>query len=206
MVDAASNDRSLIGERISVIGGSCSGKSTFAEHLAGLIDGTYVELDALYWLPDWEGRPVDEFRSHVTAVLEGAPRWAVSGNYFGHRIPEITWARADTLIWLDLPLRTTLPRLLRRSWGRWRSNELLWGTNRENFFRHLKLWDPTESLIAYTLQHAAEKGRRDAAALKDPKWAHLRKYRLRSSRAIESFLATADREATGAPRLEGARG
>ena len=50
MVDAASNDRSLIGERISVIGGSCSGKSTFAEHLAGLIDGTYVELDALYWL------------------------------------------------------------------------------------------------------------------------------------------------------------
>lgn len=206
MVDADSNHRPLLGERISIIGNSCSGKSTLAARFAELIDCQYIELDALFWLPDWQESSTPDFRAKVTTAIDVAPRWAVSGNYFGHEIPEITWSRADTIIWLDLPLRTTLPRLVQRSWQRWQSHELLWGTNQERFWAQWKLWDPRDSLVAYTLRSHRRRRLRNASKLAEPEWAHLRKYRLRSPRAVASFLGRAEREAAAAPSSEAARG
>lgn len=195
MTEAASNDGPMLGRRIAIVGDTSSGKSTLAEYLAELIGGDYVELDALFWLPEWQESTTEAFQAKVTAAVDGSPRWVVSGNYFSRDIPEITWSRADSVIWLDLPLRTRIPRLAWRSWQRWRSDELLWGTNRENFWRHWKLWDPTESLIAYTLRNHRRNRQRNAAKLAEPRWEHLRKYRLRSPKAIASFIEAAEREA-----------
>ncbi len=48
--------------RIVVIGSSCSGKSTFSQHLAIKEEVEYIELDQIHWLPNWEERPDEEFR------------------------------------------------------------------------------------------------------------------------------------------------
>lgn len=193
MSDATSNPP-LVGERISVIGMSGSGKSTLAEQLAEVIDGEYIELDALFWLPEWQESETADFQAKVISAIDHSPRWAVSGNYFSRQIPDITWSRADTVIWLDLPVRTRLPRLVRRSWRRWRSSELLWGKNRENFWDHWKLWDPAGSLIGYTLRNDRRNRERNASKLAEPEWEHLRKYRIRSPKAVGAFIEAVERQ------------
>ena len=91
----------------------------------------HVELDALFWRPNWEMAPTDEFRAQVDEVLAG-DGWVIDGNYTG-RLGHAVLERADVVVWLDMPLRTILPRLLRRTLRRIASNEPLWGTNRETF-------------------------------------------------------------------------
>jgi len=39
--------------RIAVVGTSCSGKTTFAANLASIVNRKHIELDTIYWLPDW---------------------------------------------------------------------------------------------------------------------------------------------------------
>ena len=128
------------GERIIVIGSSGAGKSTLAERLAARIDAPFVELDALFWEPGWKAAQDEVFRERVRQVTAGE-RWVLAGNYTSRQL-DVSWPRADTIIWLDMPLATVLPRVIRRCWQRHRSQEGLWGTdNRENFWEHLKLWD-----------------------------------------------------------------
>ncbi len=96
------------------------------------------------------------------------------------------------MVWLDLPLHLVLWRVIHRSWQRSRRKELLWGANTETFWKHLKLWDQSESLIAI----ATHRSRRDrySAMLTDPQWSHTRFVRLCTPREVEAF--THDFEAT----------
>jgi hypothetical protein len=153
-----------------------------------VIGGEHFELDALHWTRlDWQLPETADFQAGVRAAIEGVPRWACSGNYLS-QAQAIAWPAADTLIWLDIPLRTVLRRVVSRSWRRWREDKLLWGTNREVFWRHLKLWDQEESLISFAVRQHRRKQREYAAELADPRWAQLRKFRLRSARAVAGFL------------------
>lgn len=190
MPDAASKPP-LLGERIVVIGNTNAGKSTLAARLAALIDGKHIELDALFWRnPGWQEPEPAEFQAAVREAVDGTPRWTSSGNYFGHGGRDILWPLADTLIWVDMPLPTVLRRVVKRSWRRWRDDELLWGTQRENFWDHLKLWRK-ESLIHFAIRYQQPKRRQYAAEFLNPKWEHLQKYRLRSPQAVASFVEAA---------------
>jgi hypothetical protein len=102
----------------------------------------------------------------------------------------------ETVIWLDLPLRVLLPRILVRSFRRWRSQELLWGTNRENFWSHFRLWDPT-SLIHYAVFGRRRQDERIFAGMSDPACAHVRFIRLRSRGEIEAFTQDLERAVHG---------
>lgn len=186
---------SPIGRRIVVIGPSGSGKSTLAEQLAALIDVPYVELDALNWLPGWVSVSDEEMIARVTATTAG-DGWVVAGNY-RPTIP-VTWPRADTVIWLDLPLPFVVRRILMRAWRRSRSKELLWGTNVERFWAHFKLWDRRQSLVAWVVTTHWQKRREYRERMRDPRWAHIRFVRLRSVREVDAFAADAGR--TGAAR------
>lgn len=55
MTDSPVASSSPVGQRIHVIGNSCSGKSTLAGQLARTLEVPFVELDALNWLPNWTG-------------------------------------------------------------------------------------------------------------------------------------------------------
>jgi adenylate kinase family enzyme len=118
--------------RVSVVGSTGSGKTTFARALASILGVPGVELDALNWGPNWT--PVDDatFRQRVDAETSGEA-WVVDGNYGGRGARDIIWPRADTVVWLDPPLRVSLVRLWQRSVGRIRSGEELWSSNRETF-------------------------------------------------------------------------
>ena len=175
-----------IGERIVVVGSSCSGKSTLAEALGERLSLPYVELDALFWRPNWQEPPDDEFRAALLSATDGE-RWVVAGNYLRHTMP-VVWPRADTVVWLDLPLPTVTWRVLRRSWRRWRTNELLWGTNHERFWDQLKLWDTRHSLIAFNVKNHRRRRHLMEAAMRHPHWSETTFVRLRTSREVAAFL------------------
>ena len=59
-------------------------------------------------------------------------RWVIDGGY-RNKIGDLVLARADTVVWLDLPVHVWLPRLVRRTVGRIRRDEPLWNDNRESW-------------------------------------------------------------------------
>ena len=66
-------------DRVVVVGTSCSGKTTLARRLAGILGTPHVELDSLHWGPEWT--PHADFPSRVLEAVE-QPRWVIEGNYF----------------------------------------------------------------------------------------------------------------------------
>lgn len=119
--------------RVVIVGTTGSGKSTLARQLAVSCDLQHVELDALFWEADWQQAETELFRERVASALATVDRWVVDGNY--SKVRDIVWGQADTLIWLDYPLRVVYPRLLRRTLQRIISRENLWNSgNQERFF------------------------------------------------------------------------
>lgn len=141
----------LLGERILIVGDTNTGKSTLGERLGESLDLPFVELDALYWLPGWQEREREDFRRLLREHLPEDGRWVAAGNYSSSA--DIHWRRADMIVWLDYALSVTLPRLVRRTWGRWRRKELLWGTNHERITNQLMLWDQNKSLITFSIRN-----------------------------------------------------
>jgi adenylate kinase family enzyme len=135
-------------KRVVVIGVTSSGNSTLAEKLAKRFDLNYIELDALNWEPNWQNAPLEVFRSLVEKAMQ-AEKWIVAGNY--HVIRDLIWPKAEAVIWLDYPLSRVLWQLTRRTFTRWWTQELLWGTNREPLWTHFKLWS-TDSLYNWLFQ------------------------------------------------------
>lgn len=178
---------SPIGQRIHVIGGTSSGKSTLATQLASVIGAPVVELDALNWLPNWVGlneTDPEEFRRRIREATAG-DAWIVAGSYSNFSEPGF-WDRLDTVIWLDLPLPLTVRRVLTRSWRRWRTKELLWGTNYERFLPQLKFWS-RDSLVWWAVTSQRKRRVRMLSHMADPRWSHIRFIRLTSTREVEAF-------------------
>ena len=84
---------------------------------------------------------------------------------------------ADTIVWLDLPLRVWLPRLVRRTRRRIKGDEMIFNDNRESWRTALVGWD---SLFVFALRshfRAAAAGRARYAALPRHPPAHPRRGR-----------------------------
>ena len=99
-------------QRVMVVGNPGSGKSTLARALGERLDLPVVHLDRLFWRPGWQAASKDEFRAALTP-LAAPESWVIEGNYsstFDLRMP-----RADLVVVLDLPRRTTIPATLRRA-------------------------------------------------------------------------------------------
>lgn len=117
--------------RVSVIGGSCTGKTTTSRELARKLGVPHIELDALHHDAGWQEAPADVLQARVDAALAAAPDgWVVDGNYHG-KIGTSVLERADTVVFLDLPRRTALRRVLWRTSSRIVSRKELWNGNRE---------------------------------------------------------------------------
>ena len=85
-------------KRVVVIGNSCVGKTTFSSRLASSIGLTHIELDALFWEPNWKEAANEVFRSRVSTALN-SESWVVDGNY-ARRIKDVVWPKAEMLVWI----------------------------------------------------------------------------------------------------------
>ena len=142
------------------MGNSGSGKMTLAARLAEALDADLVELDALNWEPGWvalnESDPEELERRFRAAT--GGERWVTAGSYT-RLCQRAFWPRLEAIVWLDLLLRICVWRLLRRTWRRWRTRELLWGTNYERLGHILKIWRRDNLLVWTVTQHARKRNR-----------------------------------------------
>lgn len=137
--------------RIAVAGTSGSGKTTWARRISARTGIPHTEVDALFHGPDWIPRP--EFLDDVRAFL-ATDRWVCEYHYPQAR-PLIS-ARADVVLWLDLPVRTTMRQVITRTFRRWWHKEELWNGNRE--VRPFLSLDPDDNIIvwAWTSRHALD--------------------------------------------------
>ena len=146
--------------RINVTGTSCSGKTTLARALAARLQLPRIELDALYWGPGWTPVPAETFRARVADAVAGE-RWVIDGGYSPVR--DLTWGRADTIVWLDYPLTTVLRRWARRTVTRLRTREEFWpGTGNRERPSHVVGRD---SLLWWILSTQRRRRRTTAATL-----------------------------------------
>jgi adenylate kinase family enzyme len=133
------HDRPTIGRRISVRGATGSGKTTLGHTLGRQLGLPVVELDAIYWLPNWQAKSLDQFRIDVQAALEACHQgWICVGNY--SHVQDLVLSQADTVLWLRLPFRVSFWRLLKRTVTRAWTKQPLWEGNpnqeswRQSFF------------------------------------------------------------------------
>ncbi|CAM3457694.1 AAA family ATPase [Nocardioides dubius] len=166
--------------RILVAGVSGSGKTTLAARIADAVGSPHTEIDALFHGPDWTPRP--EFLDDVAALI-AQPVWVTEWQYASARA--LLAARADTLLWLDLPFRVTLWRVVRRTVRRSRRREVLWNGNVE---------PPLHSMLTdrdHIIRWAIRTRRKYPALVARAAAAHpgLVVVRLRSQREIDAWLA-----------------
>jgi hypothetical protein len=99
-------------ERVVILGGPGTGKTTLARHLAGDLGCVAVDLDrvAAYRPPPGGDPSVPlrecvrvpwEERCAIATDLAARPTWVAEGVYAGWTVPLV--GAADVVIWLDLP-------------------------------------------------------------------------------------------------------
>jgi adenylate kinase family enzyme len=174
------------GKRINVIGTSGSGKTTFARRIAERLHIPHVELDALHWQPNWTETPVDEFRAKVRDALQG-DTWAIDGNY--SKVRDIVWGRADTVVWLDYAYLVIVGRVIRRTFKRGLTRELLWNENRERLLGNLFSKD---SIIWWAMSTYWRRKREYPILFEKPDHSHINFIRLRSQKESDAWLASLD--------------
>ncbi len=179
--------------RVSVVGTSCSGKSHVAARLSRATGLPHTQLDAEYFLPDWQERPTDEFRDRVEKIAS-ADRWIIDGNYSKAR--DLVWARATHVVWLNYPLPLVFRRALARTMRRVISREPLYAGNRESWRRTFLSHDSILIWVLATHRHNREKYGRLRAA---PEWRKLPFVELRRSRDADELVAHVETMRGGAP-------
>ncbi len=98
-------------KRVLVIGSCGAGKSTFSRKLHELTDLPLIPLDWHYWKPGWVEPSEAKWNVTVYELVSG-DEWIIDGNYGSSLSQRV--ARADTIIWLDLPRFLCTYRVLRR--------------------------------------------------------------------------------------------
>ncbi len=147
-----------LGRRVLVWGGG--GKTTLAGKLGLKLGLPVVELDAIFWLPDWVERDRDEFRQLVRDTIAGHDDgWVVDGQYVGVLGGDVL-ERADTLIWLELPFRTIFWRTFKRTVQRARDRRTICGDNTESWRQSFLSRD---SLLLYLLKNRLTRHRQSLA-------------------------------------------
>ena len=172
--------------RINVVGTSASGKSTFARALATKLGLSYIELDNLFWLDNWQETADQEFFDKIQAAIDQAKDgYVIDGNYT-RSIP-VKWAEIDSVIWIDLPFHLNLYRSIKRAIQRAISKQPLWpnSNNTESFSQMLS----RDSIIWWMIKTHQKNRQHYLKLMHAPEYQHIHWIRLRSPREIDAFLA-----------------
>ncbi len=166
--------------RVVVAGTSGSGKSTLARSIAAALQIPYVELDALHHGPGWVPRPDFAADVHAFAATE---EWVTEWGYRGVR--PLLAARADMLVWLDLPTAVVMRRVVVRTVRRRLRREVLWNGNTEPPLRTV-LTDP-DHIVRWAWKTRHLTSERVAAVVEERP--ELAVVRLRTAKAVKHWRA-----------------
>jgi adenylate kinase family enzyme len=165
--------------KIAVSGPSGSGKTTLAAELSGILGLSHVEIDALHHGPNWKSCGADVLRERVIAAT-GGDGWVADATYRS-MLGDLVYERADTFVWLDLPVALVMWRLLRRTYVRNREGTPLWNGNVEPGWR-----ESIPTLIWPALRRCFENRREYPTRLR--RYPHLDVHRLRSDDDVRAFV------------------
>jgi len=166
--------------RVVVVGTSCAGKTTLARRLAGTLGSEHVELDSVYWGPEWTPRP--DFVQTVLAIAE-RPCWVIDGNYSAVR--DIIWRRSTAIVWLDYSFGRVLSQALRRTARRIITRERLYAGNRETLRGALFA---TDGIPWWVIRTHGKRRRAFPALFERPEYGHAAVITLGNPAAAEAFL------------------
>lgn len=99
-------------QRVMITGGPGSGKSTLARHLGGITGLPVYHMDHIHWTSGWVERSRAE-KTAMTEAVHAKDKWILEGGHSATYQSRI--ARADTFIWLDLPVSLRLWRVCKRT-------------------------------------------------------------------------------------------
>lgn len=89
-------------QRIAIFGTTSGGKSTLARRIAAKRGLPHVEIDRIYWQPDWSTVPQDVYaRRHAEAIARDD--WIIDGGGNLATVRERA-ARATEIILIDMPI------------------------------------------------------------------------------------------------------
>ncbi len=98
-------------KRVVIAGIGGAGKSTFAADVARALDLPFTELDQFVEGPGWTVLP--DFVESTAAFVQ-QERW-VTDSLLYPEVEDLLLARADLVVWLDLPRALIIRRLVRRT-------------------------------------------------------------------------------------------
>ena len=168
--------------RINVVGTAGSGKSTVGKRIAERLNVPYIQLDELFWKPNWAESTDEELFPKLEKALS-ADDWVLDGNY--SRTQPIKWKRVQMVVYLDLPFHIVFYRVIMRTIVRGIKKEELWAGNKEILWKQFFTRD---SIILWTLKRFFTNRKRFAINSKDPKYSHIKFVRLRSGKEVEDFV------------------
>ena len=168
--------------RINFVGTSGCGKSTVGKHIAERLNVPYIQLDELFWKPNWAESTDEELYPKLEKSLS-ADEWVLDGNY--NRTTSIKWKRVQMVVYLDLPFHIVLYRIIRRSLLRGIWNEELWHGNKETLWKHLFTRD---SMILWTIKRFSMNRKRYTELFEKPEYSHIKFVRLCSDKEVEDFV------------------
>jgi adenylate kinase family enzyme len=178
------NTASPTPQRISIQGISGSGKTTLGRALERRVGTPHLETDALVHGPGWNETPDLQLRALVEPIVLGE-RWVIDSDY-RRKLGTLVLQHADTVVWLDLPLRVCLQRLWARTRRRMTGREQLWNGNHESW---RAAFGGRDSLFAFAIRNHFSARRSMPELLARPELKHLRLVRLRSSDEVDRWLA-----------------
>ena len=171
-------------QSINVIGTSGCGKSTFSKALAEKLQLPYLEIDKIFWGPNWVIPHDDIFLKKLETELK-INGWVLDGNYT--RSTAVKWKNVQTVIWLDYSFVTVFTRIIKRSVRRTITNEeLREGTgNRESFKRLFS----KGSIVLWAVKTFYPNRAKYNSCMNNTGYSHIRFIRLSTPGEARRFLA-----------------
>ena len=169
-------------QRIHIVGTAGSGKTTLGREIAARLGIPHIELDSLFWKPNWQQSELEDFRDRVRKTLS-TETWVVDGNY--SRVRDIIWENVELVVWLDFSLCVCFRRVLFRTLRRITRKEELWNGNRETF---AEAFLSKDSIVLYSYQAHRKLRQRYSDLFSQPQNAHIRVAHLKNSAELGEFL------------------
>lgn len=171
-------------KKINVIGTTGSGKSTFSMLLASKLAYPYIQMDQIYWNPNWVESHDKEYLAKISEAVS-SETWVLDGNY--SRTNPIKWQNVDIIIWIDYSYIRTFFQLFKRTLYRIITKQEIWPQtgNIESFKRTFLSKD---SILIWFFKNYSKNKHRYKKLMNSRNLSHIEFVRLRNPKEAKLFI------------------